>query len=419
MRYDVIVVGAGPAGSTAARECASRGLSVLLLDKAAFPRDKPCGGGVTVRAADLLPFEITPVVERVVSGVHLTLRQSRGLTRHSSKELMYLTQRRRLDAFLVERALSAGATLRERAAVREVERYPSRVVVRTNDETYEGSALVAADGANGQTARLAGIEVKFWHQVALEANVTPPSGVPERWRDMVGLDIGGVPGGFGWIFPKGDHLNIGIGGWWYVGARLREGLDRLVRFYGFDSSDLWGLQGHRLPIRRSTSPLAEGNVLLVGDAAGLIDPIVDEGIFAAIWSGRAAAHHLAAHAAGEAPDLSGYRRDVERALLPELSVSRQFHDLFHLAPRFFVGVERRTSILWALACRLLRGEQTYVDVMKMHPKLGTVIDFVSDLVRVSPILQRVAGLKDPAPPQRFFNHSAQHELAHLPNLERR
>ena len=419
MRYDVIVVGAGPAGSTAARECASRGLSTLLLDKAAFPRDKPCGGGVTARAAGLLPFDITPVVERVVSGVHLTLRQSRGLTRYSSKEFLYLTQRRRLDAFLVERAIEAGATLREHAAVREVERRPSHVVVRTGDEAYEGDALVAADGANGQTAKLAGIEVRFWHQVALEANVTPASGVPERWHDMLGLDIGGVPGGYGWIFPKGDHLNIGIGGWWYVGPTLREGLDKLVRFYGFDPSDLWGLRGHRLPIRRSTSPLVEGNVLLVGDAAGLIDPMTDEGIFGAIWSGRAAAHHLAARAAGDMADLSGYRREVERTLLPELSVSRQFHDLFHLAPRFFIGVERRTSILWALVSRLARGEQTYVDIVKMHPKLGTVIDFVSDLVRVSPILQRAAGLKDPAPPQRFFNASAQHELAHLPNLEQR
>ena len=79
MRYDVIVVGAGPAGSTTARECAARGLSVILLDRAEFPRDKPCGGAVTVRALELLPFDIIPVVERAISSVHFT-NSVRGAT---------------------------------------------------------------------------------------------------------------------------------------------------------------------------------------------------------------------------------------------------------------------------------------------------------------------------------------------------
>ena len=72
MKYDVIVVGAGPAGSTTARECAARGLSVLMLDRAEFPRDKPCGGGITVRASRMLPFSIGPAVELAINDVHLT-----------------------------------------------------------------------------------------------------------------------------------------------------------------------------------------------------------------------------------------------------------------------------------------------------------------------------------------------------------
>jgi geranylgeranyl reductase family protein len=382
---------------------------VLLIEKAEFPRDKPCGGGVTVRAAGLLPFEITPVVEREVYGILFSVRQSNGFSRRSPRKLTYLTQRCHFDTFLLERALDAGVTCRQRASVRQIERHSSHVLVRTTDGNFEGSALVGADGANGPTARIAGLDVGVVHGLALEGNITPPGRFPEEWEDVLGMDVGTTPGGYGWIFPKGDHLNIGIGGWKYVAPVLRPRLDELVRFYGFDPADLWGVRGHHLPIPRSTSSLVDGNVLLVGDAGGLLDPMTGEGIYSAIWSGRAAAHHLAAYVGGEVDDLSGYQREVTRDLVPDLRVSRQLHDLFHLSPGFYLGVERRTSLVWHLACRILLGEQTYAGVMLKHRAVATIIDFVSDLIRVTPRLQRIAGLRDPAPPQRFFVHTPQHQ----------
>ena len=408
MRYDVIVVGAGPAGSTAARESSERGLSVLLLDKADFPRDKPCGGAVTVRAADLLPFDIGPVVERTMTGLRLTTRRSGEFARVSADNLVYMTQRSKLDEFLVQLAVEAGVTLHTSTGVKEIERMPGGVAVLTDHGRFEGRAMVIADGANGQVARMSGIEVKLWHHVAFEGNVSPPEGVMAPWDDSFGVDVGGVPGGYGWIFPKGDHLNIGIGGWRYVGPGLRHALQELVEFYGFDPKDLWGLRGYHLPIRRQGSPLADGNIVLVGDAAGLIDPMTDEGIHSAFWSGRVASKHVAEYVAGVVPDLDGYRLEVERELVPQLRVSRQFHDLFHLSPGLHMAIEKRTSVLWRLTCKILRGEQTYTGVMRMHTKLATVIEFVSDLIRVTPLLRRISGLRDPAPPQRFFVRGEQH-----------
>ena len=407
MRYDVIVVGAGPAGSTTAKECADRGLSVLLLDKAEFPRDKPCGGGVTPRATDLLDFDIAPVVERVAYGLRVTMRRSHEVELRSPTEVTVLTQRSRLDAFLVERAIEAGATLKQRVAIASIERQPSRVLVRTDTEVFEGASIVAADGANGTTARMAGLDTKLVNGIALEANITPQGDFPETWEDMVGLDLGGTPGGYGWVFPKGDHLNIGLGGWKYVGPSLRSRLDGLVRSYGFDPETMHGVRGYHLPMRSAGSPLVDGNLLLVGDAAGLLDPLTGEGIFGAIWSGQTAARHLAPYLGGEVADLDGYRLEVERELVPDLRVARQFHDLLHLTPSLYVGATRLTS-LWGLICRILRGEQTYAQVMRAHPNLATLIDFVSDLIRVTPFLQRVAGLQDPLPPRRFFVRGAQH-----------
>ena len=402
MHYDVIVVGAGPAGSTTARECASRGLSVLMLDKAEFPRDKPCGGGVTIRAAGLLPFEITPVVERVISKVLFTERQSRGFARTAPNKVTYLTQRSRLDAFLAERAVRAGAEFRQREAVREVERRSTHVLVRTPIGSFKGRTLVAADGANGKTAKLAGLDARLLQGLAMEGNISPPGGLPEKWQDTMGFDFGGLPGGYGWVFPKGDHLNIGLGGWRHIGPTLRDRLDRLVRFHEFDPDDLWGVRGYHLPLRQPGSALADGNVVLVGDAAGLLDPLTGEGIFAAFWSGAKAAEHIASYLGEQAPDLQGYRREMERGLLQELRVSRQFHDVFHLWPGFFVGVERRSSILWRAVAHLLRGEWTYLSVKQKLRWLWPFLVLISDLVRVFPPLRRLAGLPDSIPPERYF-----------------
>lgn len=406
MLYDVIVVGAGPAGSTTARECAERGMSVLLVDKAEFPRDKPCGGGVTVHAASKLPFDLSPVVERKVTTVRMTLRHGREFSRRSPKQLVFLTQRSRLDAFLVERALAASVTLRERAPVREVVRDPRRVTVRTASGTFEGRALVAADGANGPTARLAGLEMRLSQGIALEGNITPSNGFPEKWEDAIGLDLGTIHGGYGWIFPKGDHLNVGIGGWRYLGPTLRDRLDELVRFYGYDSAAMWGLRGHHLPLINPGSSLADGNVILVGDAAGLVDPLTGEGISSAIASGQIAAKHLAAYVDGEVPDLQGYAQELDRGLLVELATARHFHDLFHLTPGLYFGIERRTSVLWKALPNLLLGDQSYAGITRKLGPMWTVVEFVSDLVRITPSLQRMAGLRDPVPPERFFRRSA-------------
>ena len=152
MEYDVIIVGAGPAGSTTARELAKRGLSLVMIDKAEFPRDKPCGGAVSVRCAGLLDVDLTPVIESTITDVFITLKQRRGkgteLLRSSPKAFAYMTQRTRLDALLAEKAVESGAVFRQCESIRSVERRGGHVTVRTSRNAYRGRVLVAADGAN-------------------------------------------------------------------------------------------------------------------------------------------------------------------------------------------------------------------------------------------------------------------------------
>jgi len=120
-RYDAIVVGAGPAGSTTAYRLARAGARVCLIDRARFPRDKPCGGGLTLRAVRELPFSVEPVVEDRVDTLELGLRYRRRWSRRADEPLVLMTQRRRLDAFLAEQASAAGAEFREGSKVTGVD----------------------------------------------------------------------------------------------------------------------------------------------------------------------------------------------------------------------------------------------------------------------------------------------------------
>lgn len=372
MLYDAIVVGAGPAGSTAARLLAAGGASVLLLDRARFPRDKPCGGGVTLRAAAVLGLDLAPVVERTIYGARFSIRMGQHFDRWFSQPLAYMTQRRELDAFLAAAAAEAGADFRDAHQVRELEIEGAVATIRCNGDPYQAKVVIGADGANGAVARVVGQRAGD-DGVALEGNVRYAKGIPEEWRELVALDLGALAGGYGWVFPKGDHLNVGVGSWKYAGFTLRSKLAALSRRYGFDPSKLEDLRGHHLPLRRRGDPLVKGPALLIGDAAGLVDPLSGDGIHMAFHSAALAANSALAYLSGKG-ELNDYREAIEERLQPELDISRQLQELFHFAPSPYVEVMRRSEHFWQLFCRLLRGEFTYQSFTRrigpLRPALG-------------------------------------------------
>jgi flavin-dependent dehydrogenase len=190
-----------------------------------------------------------------------------------------------------------------------------------------------------------------------------------------------------------------------LGSTLRERPAAVASFYGFEPGKLGGTRGHHLPVRRPGAPLAAGNALLVGDAAGLLDPFTGEGIYAAVWSGQAAARHLAAYVAGETPDLAGYAAEVERELAPELRLARRLHDLFHLTPGLYVALIGRLPRAWRFGCQMLRGERSYADLARQLGPLAPALDLISAVVRAAPPLRRRTGLDaldNPPPPEWFL-----------------
>jgi len=293
-RFDVLVVGAGPAGSATAIHLARGGARVLLADKATFPRDKPCGGGLTGRALRHAPCDVEPVVEHVVDRFVLRARYGRGVARGSREPLIRMTQRRRLDLHLAEQAAAEGADFRDGARVDALTFQDDHVTAVVGGSHVHASFVIGADGANGVVARAAELGGGIVRGVALEGNVPWGTLEPTPYRATAWVELGVVAGGYGWVFPKGDHANLGVGGWLDEGPRLREHLDRLARAHGLDPDALTDVRGHRLPMRRLGAPASRGRVLLVGDAAGLVDPLSGDGIYEAFVSARLAADAILA-----------------------------------------------------------------------------------------------------------------------------
>jgi geranylgeranyl reductase family protein len=327
-RVDVLVVGAGPAGSSAAYRLADAGASVVLVDRARFPRDKACGGGLTGRALRELPCDVSPVVEAVVSEVELRVGRH-ATVRASPEPLVSMTQRRRLDLFLAEQAAAREADFRDGVKLERLDDVPADVV------------LVAA-GANGGLARE--LEAGVVHGIAFEGNAPYPH---PRYRGRAVLEFGAVPGGYGWVFAKGDHVNVGVGGWASEGPRLREHLARLCVEHGIDYATLTGVRGHRLPMRRTIGPLAHGRVAAIGDAAGLVDPLTGDGMYEALLSGR-----LAAEAVLE-QRLDDYPRRLAQHHARHLAASWSAKLIVDAHPRVIYAL---TPVIWPLIVRLLRGD---------------------------------------------------------------
>jgi geranylgeranyl reductase family protein len=379
--WDAIVVGAGPAGSVTAYRLASAGASVLLLDRARFPRDKPCGGGLTLRAVRLLPFSVEPVVEHVVDTMAFRLRYGPSYERRGREPLILMTQRRRLDALLAEQAAGAGAEFRDGAKVSSVTELAEGFAVSVDGEEERCRVLIGADGANGVTAKQLDLGADPTYGVAFEGNLPNAEADPERYRGKAVVELGTVPGGYGWVFPKGDHLNFGVGGWEEQGPALREHLKALCAVHGVSDEQLQSLRGHRLPLRRPDARLARGRALLVGDAAGLVDPLSGDGMYEAFLSAQLAADCTFDVLAGRADSLDPYDEHVRRSLGRLAAASWGAKHAFDRFPRLAFALSR-PRFVWPVVEGLLRGDLS-------HP--GAAAGLARGPLKVVEALSRVAG----------------------------
>lgn len=314
-RPRIAVVGAGPAGSTAARLLAEMGADVSLFEARRLPRPKTCGGGLTPKAQRLVPSAALGTVERRVDRVELRGPHLPALRLSVPEASIAMVERARFDVALVEEAARAGAVVRDLEPVRELLEHDSGIDLRTDRGRWHGDLLVVADGEPSGSARQLGLGGPARRRaLALEVDVPFGTVAP---TDSAILDYR-IPGGYGWYFPKGDHANLGVGS--YRTSRhseLRQDLARLAHELGLELGQ-GRVRGHWIAQSLRTGPIASRRAVLTGDAAATADAFFGEGISYAIVSGVAAAHTIADWVDGSIDGLQAYDARLRAVLGPAL-----------------------------------------------------------------------------------------------------
>jgi geranylgeranyl reductase family protein len=326
--WDAIVVGAGPAGCACAYDLAVAGKSVLLLDKAEFPRVKACAGGLTMKTVRALRYSIEPVVRQSVDRMVLEERDSSRIPVRKKKSICVMTERSELDAYCLSKTIETGAVFRRTRGISGIYRNADGVAVTTEDEVLRGRFLIGADGVNSQVRRMTSRDESWFRTAfAIEANV-PRDG---RNEDLV-FDFAPVMAGYGWVFPKRDHVNVGLFSMdkdeklnrsrlsAYIAQRFGEKA-KAEKFIGQHAG--FGAAQHRVENSR---------VFLVGDAGGFVDLLTGEGIYGAVVSGQAAAAAIRSNLEENVPAKATFIRLTEN-LRKNLHIAERAAVSFYANPQ--------------------------------------------------------------------------------------
>ncbi len=368
--YDVAVVGAGPAGSTAARELALGGARVCLLDKARFPRPKACGGALSPRVLRHLPSGVEHWLRARIQRAVFTFRSGRPFEVTSSVPMGFMVCREEFDAWLRDRAEEAGACVREGIAVRRIERAGGGFILRAAGDEIRASWVIGADGANSVVAAQLLPRRAPSKFIALESEV-PYGGGP--LEETVLVDVGRYPGGYAWAFPKGDRVNVGVMLEFPRGRELRGAVEAFIAGVpGFPSGTAARWQTAPVAAHCTDPARCAGmGVLLAGDAARLADPFLGEGIYYAIRSGSLAAGALLI-GRDRADAVVRYETAIAEAIWPDLRAASRIASLFHRTPRWWHRVLSRMPGSLMQYVAVLTGEESYTGLLRhVADRLGS------------------------------------------------
>lgn len=392
-RHDLLVVGGGPGGSAAAYWAARAGLDVVVVEKKTFPRDKTCGDGLTPRAVTQLA---AMGLEERIAGSHHRHDGLRTIAHGRTLELPwpdhpehpsygYVVRRRDLDTMVAEHAQAAGAkVLQGTEATRPIlesgllRGAEVRDIASNATSEIRASWVIIADGANSRFGRALGCSrERSWPQgMAIRTYFESPLST-DPWIESA-LDVRDRQGnslpGYGWIFPLGDGtINVGIG----LLSTFRDyksvNTSHLMEEWAHAVPEHWGIDptaplqdatGGRLPMAGSVDPKLGPNWVVIGDAAGSINPFNGEGIDYAYETGRKAAELIAAaHAADDGLILNGYERWLDDEYGLYFKVARIFAKVIGnprlIAELTRAGMQSRPLMEWALRimANLLRPDE--------------------------------------------------------------
>lgn len=358
---DVAVVGGGPAGSTCAGLLASRGRDVVLLERFAMPRAKPCAGGLSAAALGALPGEVSSVLEREFHMLRVVSLDGRQVEWSSTRPFMFTAYREQLDWLLWQRASASGARTIDARAVSSVERDVRGVVMSGTGFTLRAKYVVGADGASSIVRRALGFGKARHVAAGMVADVPVASCGARSGEPVVELLVGLGRGVYGWVFPFRETLSVGVE-WHYPSARRNQAFRKVLGRVDVDPVRVRPYS-HAIPSIPSDGRVAHGGALLIGDAAGMCDPLTGEGVRNAVVAGTVAADVLDEALSSADGRLDAYQAWFEREMLVELKAAMRF---LRVATRLegagLLVLERQERARRA-AMALLRGDLTYSGIL--------------------------------------------------------
>lgn len=361
--WDVAVIGGGPAGLAAAAVSAASGARTVVLERAEHPRYKTCGGGLIGASLAAVDGQITlPVRERIRSAT-FTLRGGHEFTRSQAEPFLAMVLREEFDEALLRRAVSQGAALRQRAQVRAIEQASDYASARLADgSAVTAKVVIGADGSSGVSARHVGVEFAQV-DLGLELEIAVPPPIARQWDGRVLLDWGKIPASYGWVFPKGDRLTVGVIAARGQGDATRDYLREFTGRLGLGSFEVVRDSGHLTRCRSEGAALRRGRVLVAGDAAGLLEPWTREGISFALRSGALAGEFAAKAAVSDAASsLDGYVAAVNATLVPDMRAGRVLLSAFARHARaFHAGVASPKG--WRVFVTMCRSEISFAELV--------------------------------------------------------
>ncbi|HPC02458.1 MAG TPA: geranylgeranyl reductase family protein [Syntrophales bacterium] len=354
--FDVAVVGAGPAGGYCAYLLARKGLSVLLLEKDRLTRYKACGGGIPSKVVSNIEFDVSEALEVRTEGAYIAYDIDDFITIAPENSVGWMVMRDRFDSLIVNEAGKKGVTVLEGTEMRGIEETPSRCTVRTNHGSFHASFVVGADGANSTVAKIIDHSRSIRKGIAISAEIYVPDKKFEKQGPYSTFDFGVVPKGYAWIFPKSDHLSIGMYSMLWSMPDIRKRLfDYIEKNPILRDYEKISVHGHPIPLGRSRKSYGSNRIYLVGDAGGITDPFFGEGIYFAIESAKIAAKSIIDRLV-EYGSIKTYTKDINEKLGRDLDYSYLMARFFYYNLRLsFSHIVRNTHIN-SIFTKLIRGD---------------------------------------------------------------